>query len=59
VLDEIGNVEDGSDELYNAINACGEQTVAITNANDLKDSQWGVRPMVSSLKCTWKILGAK
>lgn len=47
VFDEIADVEDGRHEFHNAVNACGEQAVAVTDADDLEDSGCEVLGQVS------------
>lgn len=47
VLDEIADVEDGSHEFHNAVNACGEQAVTVADADDLEDSGCEVLSQVS------------
>lgn len=53
MLDQVSDIENGRDELDNAIDTGGEETFTVTDADDLKDSRGEVLVPVSS---GWEVL---
>ena len=48
MLDEISDVKNGRDELDDAIDSSGEQTVSVANSDDLEDPRGEVVQGVGS-----------